>query len=842
MRKIITAIVLFIALFQSSSLMAQDILKGNDLSTVRVDYLSDGDIAKIKSQLQSNNVSIEQAESLAMAKGMSTTEFAKLKKRLALPEAAKATADKKTAKKKSKDASSEDEEDDSEDAQRKQEKIENKKVKDSLNSLVFGSELFDNPTLNFQPNLKLATPVNYVVGPGDELQISINGVQEFDDNVPVTAEGKVNIQYVGQIAVSGLTIEAATQKIKGAISRIYSSVRSGQSQVNVSLSRIRTIKVTIIGSRQPGNYSISSLATVYNALFLGGGPGKNGSYRNIELIRNNKVYKNIDIYRFLVNGNQSDNVGLKDNDVIRIPAYTNRVTVEGEVKRPGIFEMKKGERFSDLLNFASGFNEFAYTASVNVLQKTGKEFKVADIQAAQYSSYMPLNGDVYRVSKILNRFENRIIIAGAVFRPDTYSFYEGMRISDLVRQAEGLKEDAYKKRAIIVRLKSDLTTEVVNVNLEKALTGDTDADISLRKEDKVTVYSILDFKEEFKITIDGEVKTPGIYDYHDHLTLNDLLIEAGGLKGSASKRVEVARMIKSDSINDNDPNRSILFNLEITSDSNEQLRNFALEPYDVVNVRRMAVFEKPEMVKITGAVAYTGKYVLASKKEKIYDVIQRAGGLTSVADLDGVKIKRPIKAKQIEDLENVSMNVSSKVSDVESEKLKESEKNNATGVKSDTIQNKLAKKLMDEKKYATIPVDWRKILNNPDNNTNVTLMPGDEIEVATYNESVKITGNVLLTSEIPYTKGRSFNYYLDAVGGLDARGWKKKAYVIYPNGKAAVSNSFLVFFRTYPKVLPGSQIVVPEKPLTKKMTTGEWVSIGSIITSLAVLMVTAFKP
>jgi protein involved in polysaccharide export with SLBB domain len=842
MRKIITVIVLFIAFFQSSSLMAQDILKGNDLSTVKVDYLSDGDIAKIKSQLQSNNVTIDQAESLALSKGMSATEFAKLKKRLALPEASKATTDKKATKKKSKDTDSEDEQDDSEDNQRKQEKIENKKVKDSLNSLVFGSELFDNPTLNFQPNLKLATPVNYVLGPGDELQVSVNGVQEFDDNVPVTVEGKVNIQYVGQIAVSGMTIEAATQKIKGAISRIYSSVRSGQSQVSISLSRIRTIKVTIIGSRQPGNYSISSLATVYNALFLGGGPGKNGSYRNIELIRNNKVYKNIDIYRFLVSGNQSDNVGLKDNDVIRIPAYTNRVTVDGQVKRPGIFEMKKGEHFSDLLNFASGFNEFAYTASVNVLQKTGKEFKVADIQAAQYNTYIPLNGDVYRISKILNRFENRIIIEGAVFRPDTYSFYEGMRISDLVRQAEGLKEDAYKKRAIIVRLKSDLTTEVVNVNLEKALSGDMDADITLRKEDKVTVYSILDFREEFKITIDGEVKTPGIYDYHDHLTLNDLLIEAGGLKGSASKRVEIARMIKSDTINDNDPNRATLFNLEIASDSNEQIKNFVLEPYDVINVRRMAVFEKVEMVKVTGAVAYSGKYVLASKKEKIYDVIQRAGGLTSVADFDGVKIKRPIKGKQIEDLENVSMNVSSKIEDVESDKTKESEKSNGSGVKSDTIQNKLAKKLLEEKKYATIPVDWRKIIKNPGNNTNVTLLPGDEIEVATYNESVKITGNVLLTSEIPYTKGRSFNYYLDAVGGLDARGWRKKAYVIYPNGKAAVSSSFLVFFRTYPKVLPGSQIVVPEKPLTRKMTTGEWVSIGSIITSLAVLMVTAFKP
>lgn len=355
MKKLITVILFLIALFQTNTILAQDILKGSDLSTVKVDYLSDSDIAKIKSQLQTNNLTIDQVESMALSKGMDPAEFAKLKKRLAFPETSKSAVDKKTTtKKKSKDSDLEDEEDNSEVIERKQEKIENKKVKDSLNSLVFGSELFDNPTLNFQPNLKLATPVNYILGPGDELQISVNGVQEFNDNVPVSVEGKVAIQYVGQISVSGMTIETATQKIKGAISRVYSTVRSGQSQVEVSLSRIRTIKITIIGSKQPGNYSVSSLATVYNALFLGGGPGKNGSYRNIELIRNNKVFKNIDICRFLVNGNQSDNVGLKDNDVIRIPAYTNRVTVEGEAKRPGIFEMKKGEHFSDLLNFASG--------------------------------------------------------------------------------------------------------------------------------------------------------------------------------------------------------------------------------------------------------------------------------------------------------------------------------------------------------------------------------------------------------------------------------------------------------------------------------------------------------
>jgi protein involved in polysaccharide export with SLBB domain len=819
MKKTLTVIIFIIALFQTSSILAQDILKGNDLSTVKVDYLSDGDIAKIKAQLQSNNVTIDQAESTVLSKGMNATEFAKLKKRLSLLEAPKAEVDKKTNKKKLKEKDTDSQDEDSDDALRKQEKIENKKVKDSLNSLVFGSELFDNPTLNFQPNLKLATPVNYILGPGDELQVSVNGVQEFNDNVPVTVEGKVNIQYVGQISVSGMTIEAATQKIKTAISRIYSTVRSGQSQVTVSLGRIRTIKVTIIGSKQPGNYSVSSLATVYNALFLGGGPGKNGSYRNIELIRNNKVYKNIDIYRFLVNGNQSDNVGLKDNDVIRIPAYTNRVTVEGEAKRPGIFEMKTGENFSNLLAFFSGFNEFAYTASVNILQKTGKEFKIADIQASQYGSYQPLNGDVYRISKILNRFENRIIINGAVFRPETYSFYQGMRVSDLIRQAEGLKEDAYLKRARIVRLKTDLSFENVNVNLSKAMAGDLNADILLKKEDVITVYSILDFKEEYKVTIDGEVKKPEVYDYQDNLTLNDLIVAAGGLTGSASKRVEIARMIRTEEIDETNPNKVELFNIEITPESNEQATNFELKPFDVVNIRRMAVTNKPEMVTVTGSVTYPGKYVLVGKKEKIYDVIQRAGGLTSTASLNGVKIKRPIKKIQIEEIENVSLNLGKK----------------------DSIQNNLEKKLKEDLKFATIPVNWTKVAKNQKRSSNVTLLPGDEIVVSAYNETVKVAGNVLLTSEIAYRNGRGFNYYLDAVGGLDAKGWRKKAYIIYPNGQAAVSRSVLLFFRNSPKVVPGSQIIVPEKPEGKKMSAGEWVSIASVLVSMGVLLVTALK-
>jgi protein involved in polysaccharide export with SLBB domain len=291
--------------------------------------------------------------------------------------------------------------------------------------------------------------------------------------------------------------------------------------------------------------------------------------------------------------------------------------------------------------------------------------------------------------------------------------------------------------------------------------------------------------------------------------------------------VEIARMIQSEEIDNTSSARAELFNIEISPNNNEQAKNFILAPYDVVNIRRMAVYEKPEMVTITGAVHYPGKYVLADKKEKLYFLIQRAGGLTLLANNRGMKIKRPIKAKQIEELENVNFDVNKNAID-------------ASLTSKDTVKNSALKKLKEEVKFATIPVDWNKIVRNPNNRTNITLLPGDEIEVVEFSESVKVTGSVLLTSEIPYNSGRGLNYYLSSVGGTDAKAWKRKAYVIYPNGQAAVTGSFL-FFKFYPKVTPGSQIVVPEKPLTKKMSTGEWVSIGSVMTSLALLIVTAFK-
>ncbi|MEM0575293.1 SLBB domain-containing protein [Flavobacterium polysaccharolyticum] len=800
MKKIILAFVLVLAFLQPYMLVAQDLLKSQNLSAVIVDNLKDTDILKIKAQLKANNLSIDQAETMALSKGMSATEFGKLKLRLQ-------EENQEQVLTKSEPLSFQE--------GRVKEKAAAGKVKDTTIARIFGTELFDNPTLNFEPDLKLATPVNYVLGPGDELQVAIYGVQEYSGSLAVSPEGKVSIPYVGQLYVSGMTVEAATAKIKGAVAKVYSTVRNGQSTLSVSLGRIRTIKITVIGGKQPGNYSVSSLGTVYHALHLAGGPGINGSFRNIELIRNNKLLRNIDLYRFLVSGNASDNIGLKDNDVIRIPSYSNRVTIEGEVKRAGIFELKSGESFKDLLRYASGFTDMAYTASVQVLQKTAKELKVEDIKSSSFGSYLPKTGDFFKVAEILNRFENKIAIQGAVFRPSIYSFYSGMRVMDLIKLAEGLKEDAYLKRARISRLKSDLTTEVISIALDQALNNQNQANILLQKDDEVTIYSVNDFVEDYVVTIEGEIKKPGAYAYLENLTLNDLLIEAGGLKDAASKRVEIARMKKAEEIDDKDLNRVELIQLDIDPKSNEQLTNFSLQPFDVVTIRRIGLYEKPQTVSVEGAVAYPGKYVISTKNETIYDVISRAGGLLSKANIFGVKVIRSIKQKQINDLKRVNTGDESN-----KEELK------------DIIAQNLNQTI--------IPIDWDQIEKDPRHRSNIVLQAGDKIQVADYDGSVKVSGNVVLMSEIPFHKGKGFAYYFNAVGGVDDKGWKKKSYIVYPNGKAATTSSFL-FFTSYPKVIAGSQIIVPEKPERQKMTTGEWVSIGSVITSLALLVVTAFK-
>lgn len=777
---------------------AQDFLN-TDLTNVKADNLSEIEIVKIKTQLQSRGLTIEASEPILLSKGMKADEYAKLKVRI-----------NNTASQGSQTVAAGD--------RSQNEKASTKIIKTDSISKMFGADLFTGASLTFEPSLKMATPVNYILGAGDELQISVFGVQEMNSNAAINTEGKINIPFVGQIMLSGMTIEAATQKIKSSLSRIYSTIASGQSQVGISLSKIRTIKITLIGAKQPGNYSISSLSSVYNALYVGGGPAASGTYRNIELIRNNKVLKIIDIYRFLVNGDQSDNIGLKENDVIRIPVYLHRVFIQGEVVRQGIFEMKQNETFEKLLGFASGFTDSAYKNTINVTKKTDKEYKIDELKSNQFKTYMPQNGDSFKVSKILNRFENRVTISGSVFRPDAYSFFDGMKLIDLVNKADGITQDAYLKRVIITRVNDDLTTKVLTVDLAQALNGSAENNIELRKEDVVSVYSIFNFKEKFSVTIDGAVKAPGTFLLSENLTLNDLILQAGGLTSAASKKIEISRMVKSDVINNNNGAKIDLLTVDIDNTMNEQSQQIFLKPFDVISVRRIAVYDIPEMIVVKGAVVYPGRYSLQNKKEKVFDVIKRAGGLLSTANFDAVRIKRPIETKQIEAIDDVNLNLG----------------------KDGQVENETTRKIANEIKYLIIPIDWKKLKDNPRNNTNVTLFADDEIEIGVFNENVKVVGNVILNSEIPYKSGKGFNYYINSVGGTDFKGWKKRAYIIYPNGKAAVTKSFL-FFRNYPSVTPGSQIVVPEKPLKEKSDLTGVISIAGILASLAGVVIAILR-
>ncbi len=802
--RIVTVLILLLSGFiQIQNLHAQELLKGNNLSQVKVETLKDSDILKLKNELIKSNISIEQAEAMALSKGMSAAEFAKLKLRL---QSSSSSVNNGPANTGTTSAIG---------AEPSQNSETNTTVKtENANTAIFGSELFSNHSLTFEPNLKLATPLNYILGAGDELQIGIYGVQEYNTTIPVSVEGKITLQNVGQIHVGGMTFEAAVQNIKQAMGKAYSTLQSGESQIAVSLSKIRTIKVTIIGSNQPGNYSISSLATVFNALHLAGGPGENGSYRTIELIRNNKIERKIDIYRFLITGDQSDNVGLKDNDVIRIPTYTSRVRIDGEVKRAGIFELLPKETFNKLLLYASGFTENAYHFSVKLVQKTGKELKVKDVSEADFENYQPQSGDAFTVAKILDRYENRIIIKGAVFRPDTFALTPGLTVAGLILKAGGLKEDAYTNRATLIRLKEDLTREIFNINLKQAISLDKKNDLELKREDELMVYSIFDLKNEFSVTIDGEIRKPGKYPYMEKLSLNDLLVQAGGVSDAASKRVEIARMVKSDSLNKGKNNNIELINVEITPGNNEQAKNVLLQPYDIVSIRKMPVYYLPDLITISGSVQFPGQYALLNKKETIFDLINRAGGLTPEAAINGVTIKRKQEMDKIEAVENINVNL---------------KQNDST---------KVALKKINSKSI-TIPIEFEKIKKNKDSKYNIVLFPGDEIVVSRYDESVKVTGNVLLSSQIPYTN-RGVPYYIASVGGTNSKGWKRKIYVVYPNGRAATTKNFL-FFKFYPKVEAGSQIVVPTKPEKKNMSTGEAISIASVLTSLAGIVIAILR-
>lgn len=683
-------------------------------------------------------------------------------------------------------------------------------IKDNINTRIFGAELFATFSPTFQPNLKIATPANYVLGPDDQLVISVYGLQVGSFNLTVSPDGTINVPNVGEIVVSGYTIEEARVRIRSRMSSIYTSLRSGSSQLSINLGKIRSIRITVLGSYKAGTFTMSSLSTVMNALYVSGGPAENGSYREIELIRNSKIVKKIDLYNLLLSGSFADDERLRENDIIRIPVYKNRVEINGQVKRQGIFEMLPGETFNDLVRFASGFTDVAYKASVKVLQLTDTERKVKDLNAAEFSTYRPSTGDNFNVSQILDRYQNRVTIDGAVFRPGTFELTNNLTLSQLIKNADGLKEDAYLQRGQLIRLREDLTTEIIPFDVAQILNKTTD--ITLRKDDRIVISSFLEFRNQYNVSIQGEVRSPGAYPYSANLTLKDLLFQAKGFTDAAyPQRIEIARVIRRDTLTASDVRLSEIIDVRDMNDFALTSKNISLQPFDVVTVRRMPGYINQQSVTVSGQVQFPGPYVLSTRTERVSEVLKRAGGFSPEAYIEGSYLKRKNN---------------NEITPIESQKI-----------------DKLQKQLKDSsgeivaavaRPYDLIPLDIRKLINNPGTEPDLILKPGDELFVPRNDEQVKLSGELLFPTQVPYRKGKSLKEYINDGGGFTDNARRKRVYVLYPNGKAAATKRFLIF-RSFPNVEPGSDIIVPSQLVRKKekKDVTQVLGFASAVTALA---------
>lgn len=798
MRSLLLVVCLILSLTVFSQSSISELMSSKDLSTFKVDMLSDEDIVKYKTYLQTSGLTESQAEQLALQKGLPSSEILKLKARLA----GSNNATNKNNAPKNKNSSA---------RLASETEISNVAVSKKIEDEIFGSELFSNNDLRFEPDSRMATPKNYVIGPDDEIAIDVFGYQEANFRLIVSPEGNINMPAVGYISVNGLTVEQATKRIREKmIKNGYARLSGGQTQLAVNISKVRTIKVTIIGQvRKPGTYSLSSLSNLFNALYAAGGPDEKGSFRTIELIRNNKVIEKLDAYDFLLKGFQTNNVRLNDQDVIRIPVANVQVKLKGEVKRPGIYEVLPKEHLQQVIDFAQGFTNKAYTASVTIEQFTDKEKRIQDVRKSEFTNYYPSKGDEITVGKILNRYNNRVVIDGAVYRPGFYELTNSLSLVQLIQKADGLKEDAYKERGLLFRVNEDLTKAVVPFDVSGLLSGRIN-DILLKKDDSVAIASTKEFNEKYTLTVDGEVKKPGVYEFYKGISLKDLLFQAGGFTDAASaQRIEIARRVQGDS-----SNKQIIADvIETTAGKDLGFKgsDLVLQPWDVVIIRTNPGYKTQVLVKVEGEVLYPGTYVLNTKEDKVSDIIKRAGGLTEQADKTGANITR--------------INTSSFKDDA-AERIQKLKKT------TDTTSNLLIEEL--SKPTVKIGLSLANILTNESSIENVSLMEGDVIVVPKKRNVVKVNGEVMFPTEVVYKEGASIEYYIDKAGGFTENARKKNLYVLNANSSAAKTKKFL-FFRKFPSVQAGSEILVPKSSDRSKgkLSTGEFLAIASSLASLA---------
>ncbi len=799
-------------------------VKPQNLSNIRVDELSDAQIRRFVAQVGASGLTDPQLEQRALSSGMKPEEIQKLKERVKKLQ----KGDQSSRLKNGSDSKTFNTSGDSLSTASGSDTLSVvDKALAELKSKIFGADLFTTPSSTFEPNIRIATPLNYQVGPDDELLIDIYGYSEASYNLKVSPEGTINIPYVGVIPVGGMTIEQATSRIRTRLATIYSELKTGNTKVRVSLGNIRSIKVVLTGELvKPGTYTLPSVGSVFNALYQSGGPSENGSFREIEVIRGGIKIATIDVYDFLLRGEFKNNIRLQDQDVIRVPTYNKRVEIVGEVKRPGIFEMVKGENLNELLRFSGNFTERAYQARIKVLKNTTTERKISDITTENFATYQPSAGDKFFVDEILNRFENRVTIEGSVFRPGQFELEPGMTVKILLQKAEGLTEDAFRNRAYISRLSDDLQLQLISIDIDAILTGKV-KDILLQREDVLKIASIFDLREEYNVKVEGEVRQPGKFKFAEAMTVEDVILQAGGFKeGATSQRIEISRRVKNSNALSSSAQTAEVFQINIDQNLNIATAAFVLKPFDIVSVRPSDGYQLQAQVKVQGEVLYPGVYTLSKKDERISDIIKRAGGFTALAYSEGASLKRsgPLK-DSIELKKDLVKQLMQK-----GEQMK-GKTTIASGLDTSMV-NLDSEKLI---KNDFVGINLPDILMNPGTKIDLFLEEGDVLNIPKELQTVKVSGEVLSPVTVIFSQNKAFKSYIGNAGGFTEKARRKRSYIKYANGSVKGVKKIFVF-NTYPRVRPGSEIIVPEGAIKRPISITELIGVTSSLLTIYILL------
>lgn len=676
---------------------------------------------------------------------------------------------------------------------------------DSLNyKEIYGHKIFNTQALSFEPSENLATPQNYRLGPGDEVIIDIWGTSEDHLREMISPEGSIMIAQIGPVYLNGMTISDANKQIKNAFSRKYAGMSEAETDVQVTLGQVRTIQVDILGEvATPGTFRMSPFSSVFHALYLSGGINDIGSLRNIQVLRNNKKVAGVDIYEYLFNGKTNGNIRLQEGDVIIVPPYEQLVSIDGNVKRPMYYEIKPDETIKTILDYAGGFTGDAYSGMVRLERQSGTENELYNIERGEFGSYRLKDGDMITVGTILDRYANRVELKGAVYRPGMFAIGRDIRtVSDLIRKADGLTDNAYDDRALLYREGPDMQLQIIALDLKNIMAG-ISPDVELKRNDIIEISSIDDLIDRGDITIAGQVTNPGTYPYAENMTVEDIILQAGGLlEGASTARVDVSRRIVDPTSVTATQQLSHVYSVSIDGGfAVGKGEHFVLKPYDRVVVRKSPGYGAQTTVEINGEVLFDGEYVLQRRNERVSELVKRAGGV-----IEGAYIKGASLSRKLTEAEYIARK----------ETLRLAMANNQAGQ-----ADSLALSKIEVSDTYNVGIDLQKALNNPGSTYDLVMQPGDVLYVPQEQSTVKITGDVMFPNAVVYEPGKKLSYYIDQAGGYGQQAKKGKAFIVYLNGTVAKA-------KKNTPIEPGCQIIVPSKP---KNSGTDWTKILTLATS-----------